>query len=111
MKMKIAAALASAVLLSTTAHAAQSKSPIFGDASVATTSVEKNKTIIGKGAYSDYYGYYGNLYNNYAGLYGLVAAYVGEGSTKTNYYYYAYSYASSAATNYYYAYYYAYYGY
>ena len=111
MKLKLAAALSSALLLSTSAYAAQTKSPIFGDAAASVTSVDKNKSIVGKSYYADLYGYYGNLYNNYAGYYGLYAAYSSSNTTKYYYYGYASSYAYDAYIYYYYASIEAYYGY
>src|SRR5437660_2892880 len=85
---------------------ARNENPIFGQA-VQKTNSSENKTIVGKGAYADYYGYYGNLYNSYAGQYGQYGYSYADYSS----YYYAYIYANAAANNYYYAYYYQYYGY
>jgi hypothetical protein len=106
-KPTLALALSSALLLSSTAYAEEPISPIFGNASATLTSVDKNKSVVGKSYYADLYGYYGNVYNNYAGYYGLYAAYSSSDSTKSSYYGYASNYAYNAYVYYYYASYYA----
>jgi len=111
MKLTFPVALCGAVLLSSTAFAEQPNSPIFGNASATLTSVDKNKSIVGKSYYADLYGYYGNLYNNYAGYYGMYAAYSSSNTTKYYYYGYAANYAYYAYQYYATASYYAYYGY
>ena len=113
MKLVLSAVTVTTLLLTSSAFAAQSKSPIFGGADATPTSVAKNKAIIGKGAYADYYGYYGNLYSSYANYYGNYAYGGTEGPSgnATTYYYYAYYYANQATTFYSNAYYYAYGGY
>jgi len=112
MKLKpLIVALCSVVLLAAPANADEPKSPIFGNASAMVTSVNKNKSIVGKGYYSDYYGYYGVLYSSYAQYYGNIAYYSSSSSTKYYYYYYASSYAYTAYSNFSSASYWAYYGY
>ncbi len=66
--------------------AGQTKSPIFGTATVAPTTALENKLIVGKGYYADYYGSAGLSNLNYS------AAYVHSGDyTSAAYYaYYAY---------------------
>jgi hypothetical protein len=66
--------------------AGQTKSPIFGTATVAPTTSSENKLIVGKGYYADYYGSAGLSNLNYS------AAYVNSGDyTSAAYYaYYAY---------------------
>ncbi len=66
--------------------AGQTKSPIFGTATVAPTTALENKSIVGKGYYADYYGSAGLSNLNYS------AAYVHSGDyTSAAYYaYYAY---------------------
>jgi len=105
-KLLASTALVGALLASSGAMAIESKSPIFGKAATSLTSIDQNKSTVGKGYYADYYGYYGYLYSYYAYYY----AYYGYAYSNTNYYYYAYSYSSSATNYLYYAYYYSYYG-
>ena len=113
MKLVLCAVTVTTLLLTSSAFAGQSKSPIFGDADATPTSVAKNKAIIGKGATADYYGYYGNVYSSYANTYGNygIGGSNGPSGYATTYYYYAYYYANQATNYYSNAYYYAYYGY
>ena len=113
MKLVLSAVTVTTLLFTSSAFAGQSKSPIFGDADATPTSVAKNKAIIGKGAYADYWGYYGNLYSSYANSYGNYGYGGSEGSSgnATYYYYNAYLYANQATNAYANAYYFAYYGY
>ncbi len=62
----------------------QTKSPIFGTATVAPTTALENKLIVGKGYYADYYGSAGLSNLNYS------AAYVNSGDY-TSAAYYAYN--------------------
>ena len=111
MKVAHAVALSSAILLSTAAYGAEPTSPVFGKASVTLTSLDKNKAIVGKGYYSDYYGYYGLVYSYNAYYYGYIG--YASSSSSSKYYYYgaAANYAYYAYAYYSYASYYAYYGY
>ena len=113
MRRTLAIALSSAALLftlSTAAYAEEAKSPIFGKASATLTSVDKNKSIVGKAYYADYYGYYGILYAYYSQYYGQVAYYASSNGTKSAYYGYASNYAYYAYYYFSYASAYAYYG-
>ena len=113
MKLVLAATALTMLFSTSCAFAGQTKSPIFGAADAMLTSVAKNKAIIGKGAYADYNGYYGNVYSSYANTYGNYAYGGSDGPSgySTYYYYYAYYYANAATNAYANAYYYAYYGY
>ncbi len=73
---------------------AESVSPIFGTATVKPLTTVQNKTVVGKGAYADYYGSYGIQFANYASLYGQYGNY----GTATTYASYAYQYFSAAAS-------------
>jgi len=84
--------------MATSALAADAN-PIFGQATIQKTNPTENKAVVGKGAYADLYGYYGNYYNNQAGLYGLYGSYYKSSS----YYSTAASYAGYASTYYGYA--------
>ena len=53
MKLVLSAVTVTTLLLTSSAFAGQSKSPIFGDADATPTSVAKNKAIVGKGAYAE----------------------------------------------------------
>ena len=66
--------------------AVQTKSPIFGKAVVAPTTVSENKLIVGKGYYSDYYGSAGLSNLNYASAY----VYSGDYTSAAYYAYNAY---------------------
>lgn len=68
-------------------------SPIFGTASVQTTTTEQNKSIVGKGYYADLYGSYGIDYADYASYYG----YYGYYADAANYAYQAYDAFNAAA--------------
>jgi hypothetical protein len=46
--------------------AGQTKSPIFGTATIAPTTASENKSIVGKGYYADYYGSAGLSNLNYS---------------------------------------------
>ena len=72
---------------------AESLSPIFGTATVKPLTIAQNKTVVGKGAYADYYGSYGIQFANYASLYGQY----GDYGTATTYASYAYQYFAAAA--------------
>lgn len=97
MKNSLAGAALTCLLGSAPVWAAPS--PIFGTADVKVTSQAENKTVVGKGAYANLYGYYGNYYASYATLYGTLGYYY------QNYSYYnsASSYAYDAYQYYYYA--------
>ncbi len=73
---------------------AESLSPIFGTAAVKPLTTAQNKSVVGKGAYADYYGSYGIQFANYASLYGQYGNY----GTATTYASYAYQYFSAAAS-------------
>jgi hypothetical protein len=110
MKRTLAIALCGAALVSTGAYGAEPVSPIFGKASVTLTSVDKNKSVVGKSYYADLYGYYGLAYSYYAYTYGYAAYTSASNYTKYNYYGAAANYAYYAYYYYSYASYYAYYG-
>ena len=112
-KLTPAVALFSAALLSlsATANAQEPRSPIFGNAAATVTSLDKNKSIVGKGYYSDYYGYYGVLYSQNAQYYGTLGYYSAGSGAKSNYYSAAANYAYAAYSNFYNASVYARYGY
>ena len=102
-------ALMTAAAIMTVAPAAFAKdaNPIFGKAALKVTTTDQNKATFGKGAYADYYGYYGYLYSYYAYYYANYGyTYQDAGS-----YYSAYTYSSTATTYLYNAYYYQYYNY
>jgi hypothetical protein len=114
--MKLVSSMTLAVALTFTAASsaqAADKNPIFGTAKVTTLSKVDNTKVAGKGAYADYYGYYGNLYSSYANYYGNYAYNTSAANSVSEYtnYYYAYYYANQAQSNYYNAYIYSYYGY
>jgi hypothetical protein len=104
--------LAVAMTVGSAAIAAE-KNPIFGGAKFTTMSKTENAQVAGKGAYANYYGYYGNLYAGYASYYGNYAYSSAPANSTSEYtnYYYAYYYADAAKSNYYNAYVYSYYGY
>ncbi len=55
--MRFGIVVCSALMLGTAGvSAGQTKSPIFGTATVAPTTASENKLIVGKGYYADYYG-------------------------------------------------------
>src|SRR5690606_30001176 len=85
---------------------AMASSPVFGGAKATVLTTAQAKSVTGKGYYSQYYGYLGNLYANYAAYYGAISAfYDGAGySSSYTYWYTASSYAYNAYVYYYYAY-------
>ena len=108
MKLAIRTAVAAfAIVGAGSAIAGEVKNPIFGAAPAKVLSLGQNKGVVGKGAYADYYGYYGNVYASYAQTYGNYAY---SGYDPVNNYYYAYYYANVASSNYYNAYINTYYG-
>lgn len=96
--MKMGLTVGCALVLANSAYA-EVNNPIFGHATVQTTTSAQNKDVVGKGYYADLYGYYGNYYSAYASLYGTFGSYYKVSS----YYSSAQSYASFASTYYSYA--------
>jgi hypothetical protein len=92
---------ASIALVATLYSGGYAASPLLeGVHNVTVNTGAENRQVVGKGATSDYYGYYGNYYNNLAGYYGLYGMYANDYSS----YYSAYYYQTLAAESYYNAY-------
>lgn len=98
---------------------ASAKSPIFGNAKVATLSTDAAKQVTAKGGTTAYYLYIGATNSGYANYYAGLAQYYnyygyngsGSSSYTTTYAYNAYYYSNAATSAFYNAYYYSYYGY